>query len=264
MTNNVGIISNKLFSLKWCFKYNNSSNIILNSFFNNSYNKFGFKICFHSFGNINKKWKNKNKNKCKNYILLVKKNKLHNNAHIRYEIILGANKKHTNLSTNKYGVNFSTHVGELFHNKQNGVEKKAATDKCGRKNGGENGKKDTNIDTNCDSNKLTHRMENTKDVEQNENVIRINNLCKKIYDIGNNGVKNKKEWIHYLVEYYKEEENYKFIKNKEMFMLLIGLTKLKEKINIIYYRENKENEKNEKNKRVDDMIDRHIQVLSKK
>ncbi|SCM05039.1 conserved Plasmodium protein, unknown function [Plasmodium chabaudi adami] len=236
MTSNVGIISNEVLSLKWYSINNNISNKILNRFFNNSYNKFGLKVFFHSYENVTKKWKNKNK--YKNYILLVKKNELHNKAHIGYRTDWEIKKKHMTLVPNKYGVNFSSHTDKSFG-----------------------------------SNKILHKVKHAKRVEQHneerkekndENVIRINNLCIKIYDIGKNGVKNKEEWIRYLVEYCKEEENHKFIKTKQMFMLLIGLSKLKGKIDIVHYKVGYENREENKAAHISDIVDRHIEVLSKK
>ncbi|CAD2097088.1 conserved Plasmodium protein, unknown function [Plasmodium vinckei] len=236
MTSNVRIISSEVLSLKWCSINNNISNKILNRFFNNSYNKLGLKVFFHSYENVNKKWKKKNK--YKNYILLVKKNELHNKAHIGYKMNWEMNKKHTTLFPNKYGVNFSSQTNKSFSNNQ-----------------------------------IVHKVKHTKHVEQHddekkqgndENVIRINNLCIKIYDIGKNGVKNKEEWVRYLIEYCKEEENHKFIKIKQMFMLLIGLSKLKGKINIVRYKVGYENREDNKVVYISDIVDRHIEVLSKK
>ncbi|VEV54812.1 conserved Plasmodium protein, unknown function [Plasmodium vinckei vinckei] len=232
MTRNVGIISSEVLCLKWCSINNN----ILNCFFNNSYNKFGLKVFFHSYENANKKWKNKNK--YKNYILLVKKNELHNKAHIGYKTNWEISKKHTSLIPNKYCVNFTSQTNKLFSN-----------------------------------NKIVHKLKDRKHVGQDdeekkegndENVIRINNLCTKIYDIGKNGVKNKEEWIRYLIEYCKEEENHKFIKIKQMFMLLIGLSKLKGKINSVHYKVGYENGEKNKVVKISDIVDRHIEVLSKK
>ncbi|CRG95377.1 conserved Plasmodium protein, unknown function [Plasmodium gallinaceum] len=105
-------------------------------------------------------------------------------------------------------------------------------------------------------------IQNNKNIDTYEhNALHVNNICKKIYYMSKNNIKNEKEWNHYLLEFYKETENYKYLKIKSIFMLLLGLTKSKEHIKEIFIIKDAE-----KNKKIHiiDIVNNHISILSKK
>ncbi|KJP86549.1 hypothetical protein AK88_03840 [Plasmodium fragile] len=53
----------------------------------------------------------------------------------------------------------------------------------------------------------------------------VNNLCKKIFYLSKNGVKNENVWKNYLIEVGKEKKNFHLVSTKNVFLLLLGLSK---------------------------------------
>ncbi|SBT75686.1 conserved Plasmodium protein, unknown function [Plasmodium ovale] len=95
--------------------------------------------------------------------------------------------------------------------------------------------------------------------EEQEQFLHVSNLCKKIYHLSRSGIKNEKQWENYLIEIFKEEKNYKFIKVKNIFMLLLGLTKCKDTIKSINYAEEGRKKINSSK-----LVDTFIEILSHK
>ncbi|SBT86523.1 conserved Plasmodium protein, unknown function [Plasmodium malariae] len=58
----------------------------------------------------------------------------------------------------------------------------------------------------------------------------LNTVCRKIYYLGINRIKNEKEWEKYIIDFCKEIKYYEFINLKSIFMLLLGITKSKEHV----------------------------------
>ncbi|SOV20665.1 conserved Plasmodium protein, unknown function [Plasmodium sp. DRC-Itaito] len=100
----------------------------------------------------------------------------------------------------------------------------------------------------------------------------VNNLCKKIYYLSKNKIKDENLWKHYLIQYYKENKNYDHIKIKNIFMLLLGITNSNKHIKdmiIVINEEEKINEKIKKNNKkkniqLIDIVYNHLDILSKK
>ncbi|GAW79503.1 hypothetical protein, conserved [Plasmodium gonderi] len=61
--------------------------------------------------------------------------------------------------------------------------------------------------------------------DENRETNELNNLCKKIYYLSKNRVKNEKVWIYYINELYKEKKNFPFVSIKNLLLILLGITK---------------------------------------
>ncbi|CRG98772.1 conserved Plasmodium protein, unknown function [Plasmodium relictum] len=135
-----------------------------------------------------------------------------------------------------------------------------------------NGNKDIKMCSNPNDNTIYEKsikiVEKNINIDKNKNInvnvyntLHVNNICKKIYYMSKNNIKNEKEWNHYLLEFYKETKNCEYLKIKSIFMLLLGITKSKEHIKEVLII--KDNEKNKK-VYIMDIVDNHISILSKK
>ncbi|EUD66807.1 hypothetical protein C922_02792 [Plasmodium inui San Antonio 1] len=95
----------------------------------------------------------------------------------------------------------------------------------------------------------------------------VNNLCKKIFYLSKNGVKNENVWKHYLIEVGKEKRNFHLVNTKNVFLLLLGLSKSEYIVKVALRRgtvrgDHQMEEAQETH--IDDVVDSLINILSKR
>ncbi|CZT98119.1 hypothetical protein PFMG_02935 [Plasmodium falciparum IGH-CR14] len=117
--------------------------------------------------------------------------------------------------------------------------------------------------------KIEDKWNENSHVREDEIYLHVNNLCKKIYYLSKNKIKDENLWKHYLIQYYKENKNYDHIKIKNIFMLLLGITNSNKHIKdmiIVINDEEKINEKGKKKKNIKiiEIVYNHLDILSKK
>ncbi|SOV73719.1 conserved Plasmodium protein, unknown function [Plasmodium sp. gorilla clade G3] len=117
--------------------------------------------------------------------------------------------------------------------------------------------------------KIENKWNGNSHVRDDEIYLHVNNLCKKIYYLSKNKIKDENLWKHYLIQYYKENKNYDQIKIKNIFMLLLGITNSNKHIKdmiIVINDEEKINEKRNKKKNIQliEIVYNHLHILSKK
>ncbi|ANQ06331.1 Uncharacterized protein PCOAH_00008840 [Plasmodium coatneyi] len=94
-----------------------------------------------------------------------------------------------------------------------------------------------------------------------------NNLCKKIFYLSKNGVKNENVWKHYLIEVDREKKNFHLVSTKNVFLLLLGLSKSQHIVKVLLRRgtvkgDHEREEAKETHR--DDLVDTLIDTLSKR
>ncbi|SCO65649.1 conserved Plasmodium protein, unknown function [Plasmodium vivax] len=89
-----------------------------------------------------------------------------------------------------------------------------------------------------------------------------NNLCKKIFFLSKNGVKNESVWRHHLFEAEREKKNFHLVSTKNLFLLLLGLCKSQHIVGAVLRGGSLRGEAKETHKA--DVVDALIEILSKR